>query len=182
MTSAIYITGRTDGGYGHINAYIGSIDLDEARPAFRYVTADSDRYLNGWSFSVTCQIGSGTDNDCDKYSRQRDPYAIRIGIDCRSMGDAVEIDRMPTLAKAAAKLRKALDKVADQIGRPETLEDHILALYLATKPERMITETGGHLSASDKHAPATADGVRQAVRHALSDVKRQLFGDSVAAA
>ena len=173
-SSAIYIKHEDAHGYGHIYVYIGCIDTEERRPVFRYVTAEADRtYGDGWSFVLSCQIGSGRDLDGD-YPHQREPYAIRIGIDPRGYSDSVEIDRMPALAKHAAKLRRDLDRVAARIGTPSTFEDHAIALFLATKPERLITRKGSYWDESDQHTDATADAVRQAVRHALAEIKRAL--------
>ena len=172
-TSAIYLRHDSAHGYGHVYVTIGSIDTEERRPCFRYVTAEAYRtYGDGWSFVLSCQIGSGTDTA--QSPDHREPYAIRVGIDPRGYTDSVEIDRMPALAKHAAKLRRDLDRVAARIGTPATFEDHAIALFLATKPELLVTVKASHWDASDQYAAATADAVRQAVRHALADVKRAL--------
>lgn len=172
-TSAIYIRHDSAHGYGHVYAYIGCIDTEERRPCFKYVTAEANRtYGDGWSFVLSCQIGSGT--DMAQSADHREPYAIRVGIDPRGYSDSVEIDRMPALAKHAAKLRRDLDRVAARIGTPATFEDHAIALFLATKPALLVTRKASHWDASDEYADATADSVRQAIRRAVNAVKREL--------
>lgn len=175
-TPAIYIASGIEFGYGHIYVNIGSIDLDERTPAFHYVSSDCDSfYGTRWQFVLACQIGSGNDRSEREYPAQREPYAIRYLIDPRSSSHGVDIEQMATLAKATAKLQRALVKVAASIGAPETFEDHALALFLATKPQLLVTKKGRDWTERDATTAATADKVRQAVRHAIADIKTKLF-------
>ena len=174
-TSAIYIetdAGRNVAGYAHIVAHIGFVNLDEMRAKFTYSDASSVPYgACKFAVSVRCQLGGGDDHG-GSYAK---PYAIRYVIDPRDYSDGVELGRMAGLAKVESKLQKALAKVADTIGQPESFEDHVLALFLATKPELVITAKGRDWTTPDTTQAATADKVRQLVRHALADVMTKLY-------
>ena len=180
MTPAIYVSHDIANGYAHVHVRVGSLDMDERNPRFRYVDAAAD-YGREHCFGLTCQIGSGNDRSEREYPHQREPYAIRYTIDPRDYQDGVQLSRMPALAKAAARLERRLAKVAGAIGTPETFEDHAVALYLATKPERIVTRKAVDWQEADKHAPCSADAVRQAVRHALADIRAKLYPETVAA-
>ena len=178
-TSAIYIQSEIDYGYGHVYVNIGSIDLDERTPAFHYVSQDCSAFYGvRYQFLLSCQIGSGNDRSEREYPAQREPYAINYLIDPRACSRGIDIAQMATLAKATAKLQRSLAKVAAKIGEPESFEDHALALFLATKPQLLVTKKGRDWTERDATTDATADKVRQAVRHAVADIKTKLFPET----
>lgn len=170
-TSAIYIQSDTSNGYAHIQAHIGNIDHDESAPRFNYIDA-SCNYGEGWSVSLRCQLGSGVDRPEDYTSK---PYAIQFLIDPRASYGGLELNHVATLAKASAKIQRALAKVAAAIGEPESFEDHALALFLACKPELLVTRKGRDWTERDATTVATADNVRQAIRHELSSQISKLY-------
>ena len=173
-TSAIYIQHDTGNGYGHVIATIGSFDMETTTPRFDFIDA-SCSYGQGWSVRVACQIGSGIDRDRATDASCRKPYAIRYCIDPRSAYDGIELGRLAALAKVESKLQRALAKVAITIGEPESFEDHVLALFLACKPSLIVTRKGRDWTERDATDTATADRVRQAVRHAIADITRKLY-------